>query len=68
MMRLTEFSFEPIYPADNDNMRHLTEIVARGEILHPDILQEIRRSSLRFSVNRQMNRIAKYLARGYEWA
>ena len=28
----------------------------------------IRAASLTFSVRRQMDRIAKYLARGYEWA
>ena len=67
-MRLTEFSFEPIYPADEDENRDMAEALAQGQELPPAALNLIRAASLTFSVRRQMDRIAKYLARGYEWA
>ena len=68
LMRLTEFSFEPIYPADEDENRDMAEALAQGQELPPAALNMIRAASLTYSVRRQMDRIAKYLARGYEWA
>ena len=67
-MRLTEFSFEPIYPADEGENRNLAQALAQGQALPAGALNLIRAESLTFSVRRQMDRIAKYLARGYEWA
>ena len=53
VMRLTEFSFEPILPMDSTQQAWDTE--------------SIRQSALDCAVTRQMSRIAKYILRGYDW-